>query len=101
MDPYVLNYPALSYRRYLLLKRATQKALGNSHMEGVWRAAQEAVLPATPLPTNFPYLSVISIAGYTTREDLNGADVHEVERVAKISHQDAVVVIAAFAALPP
>jgi len=40
---------------------------------GVWRAKQEAV-PGVALAATFPYLSKLAECGYTTEEDLDGAD---------------------------
>lgn len=90
----------LSYRRYCLLKRLTWLELDDSAMAGVWRSKQEEQ-PGTALPSTFPYLYLLTPRGYTTREDLDGADVYELERTIPISRQDARVVLSAFNALPP
>lgn len=65
-----------SYRRYCLLKRRYELQYGDMALAGVWRAKQEAV-SATPLPLTFPALSVLSAAGYTAKEDIDGADQDE------------------------
>lgn len=66
-----------SVRRYYLLKRfASQQACDG--LEQVWRGKQEAA-PGVPLSDSFPYRSRLVEQGYSTVEDLNGADVCELQ----------------------
>lgn len=90
----------VSYRRYLLFKRTAWRDMDNSAMQGVWRQKQEEQ-PGTPLPTTFPFLSELATGGYTTREDLDGATVPELQRIARLGMMDAETVLTAYAALPP
>lgn len=69
-------------------------------MASVWRAKQEAQ-PGTPLPITFPFLLDLANGGYTTREDLTGADLYELVQIARLHRSDAQIVLTAFAALPP
>jgi hypothetical protein len=85
-----------SVRRYYLLKRlfARQMCLE----EDAW-AAKQAATPGTGLPADFPARAALVAAGYTTREDVDGAEVRELRRFAKLSTAEAEAVIAAVAAL--
>lgn len=89
----------LNYRRYCLLKRLYWLDLGDYALAGVWRARQEEQ-PGTALPSTFPFLSRLTARGYTTREDLYGADVYELERTIPMSRHDARIVLGAYADLP-
>jgi hypothetical protein len=63
-------------RRYYLHKRQTAREMGDEALALVWRGKQEAEL-GTPLPPKFPSAAVLSAGGYTTTEDLDGADCDE------------------------
>lgn len=89
-----------TYRRYLHRMRMNARLVGDTELEGVWRAKQEAQ-PGTPLPATFPFLFDLANGGYTTREDLDGADVFELVQIARLHRGDAHIVLTAFAALPP
>jgi hypothetical protein len=60
-------------RRYFLAKRLWNQRYGESELAGVFRAKQEAE-PGTTLPATFGLVARLSDAGYTTVEDLDGAD---------------------------
>lgn len=90
----------LNYRRYCLMKRLYWFDLGDYALAGVWRARQEEQ-PGTDLPATFPFLIKLTPRGYTTREDLYGADVYELERTIPMSRSDARIVLSAFDDLPP
>lgn len=78
-------------RRYYLHKRLTAEGdLGSS-----WQAKQEAE-PGTPLEDGFPFKADLASVGYTTEEDLDGADQAELERVGFKANQ-AKKIIAALA----
>ena len=80
-----------SVRRYYLGKRHEERSqLGDGQ---VWQSKQEAE-PGTPLPSTFPHLSTLKACGYTTSEDLDGADVAELQR-AGITRSQALDIIAA------
>lgn len=67
-------------------------------LRDVWHAKQSEE-PGTDLPTGFPAKAELAVAGYTTVEDLDGADVEELEDYAGISQLQASAVLAALAAL--
>lgn len=82
-------------RRYYLAQRLrAREALLE---EGVWQAKQEAE-PGTELAADFPSAAALEAAGYTTVEDLDGADVAELRR-AGLTRRQAETVIAAVAPL--
>lgn len=86
-------------RRFFLRK---SQDLYFEQLEGLaaaYRAKQDGQ-PGTPLPVDFPHLGALTAARYTTREDLDGADVLELTRYANLSTRDARAVLTAFAALP-
>lgn len=83
-------------RRYYLHKRI-QARESCDDTELSWRAKQEAE-PGTPLPATFPLLSQLAAAGYTTKEDLDGADTTELERIG-LRKYEATSVLSALAAL--
>lgn len=65
-----------SPRRYYLAKRHVANEYGDKGLALVWQAKQEAE-PGTALPSDFPHLTTLTGCGYTTKEDLTGADVQE------------------------
>lgn len=67
-------------------------------MASLWQSKQESE-PGTPLPDDFPSLDELAVAGYTTKEDLVGADSQELISYVRLSRNDAERVIAAYAAL--
>lgn len=86
-----------SARRYYLHKRLEARLYFCDDADGVWRAKQEAE-PGTPLPSDFPIREALAALGYTTSQDLDGADAAELER-AGLTTRQANEVIAAFAAI--
>lgn len=86
-----------STRRYYLAKRQDARADCDTAIEGVWRSKQEAE-PGTALPDDFPHLEALTALGYTTEEDLDGADAAELTDLG-MSQRDARSVISAFEAL--
>jgi hypothetical protein len=84
----------LSVRRYYLAKRHAAAELGDTALETVWQGKQEAEA-GTALADDFPYLSRLAAAGYTTREDLAGADADELEEQDFTSREAAAIVAAA------
>jgi len=83
-----------SPRRWYLRKRQNARELCDG-FEGFWRSQQEAQ-PGTALPDNFPLLSVLTAGGYTTVEDLRGADADELVFTANMHRRDAQIVIDEF-----
>lgn len=65
-------------RRYYLGKRIDAALVGDTALELAWAAKQEAQ-PGTALPTSFPYRTALAALGYTTTEDLTGADATELQ----------------------
>lgn len=84
----------LSPRRYYLAKRHAAADLGDTALEVVWQAKQEAE-PGTALADDFPYLTRLQAAGYTTEEDLAGADADELQEQDFTSREAAAIVAAA------
>lgn len=84
-------------RRYCLLKRIAFRR--QNREDDVW-ATKQAAIPGTALPADFPHLATLNTAGYSMREDLDGADVPELRRAAPtLDKRQAEAVLAAFAAL--
>ncbi len=84
-------------RRHYLLKRLEARAECSS-LELAWRAKQEAE-PGTALPTGFPSKATLADNGYTTEEDLDGADEAELEKTAGLRKYEATAALSALAAL--
>lgn len=87
-----------SHRRYYLLKRLATAERHDFAISSVWQAKQEAE-SGTALPATFPHLSTISACGYTTEEDLDGADAGELIQYVGLNSQEAAAVISAAADL--
>lgn len=85
-------------RRYYLHKRLDARLYrGEDDIETVWKAKQEGE-PGTVLGSSFPLRATLAGIGYTTVQDLDGADEAELER-AGLTRKQAQQVLAAFAAL--
>lgn len=78
-------------RRFYLHRRIEERQQDGD--EQVWQAKQEAQ-PGTALATTFPFRAALSACGYTTVEDLDGADVNELVR-AGLTRSQALDIIAA------
>jgi len=87
-----------SHRRFYLWKRLSANAQGLYAMGAVWRAKQDDE-PGVALPDTFPSRSRLLSIGYSTKEDLVGADVDELVEYVGISQREAEAVLAAFAKL--
>jgi hypothetical protein len=85
-------------RRYYLAKRQAAVELEDDALAAVWRGKQEAEA-GTDLPATFPYLTELDALGYTTEEDLDGADACELTDLG-LSAFEAEAVLAAFIELP-
>lgn len=81
-----------------MLKRLGAVQFSDSPLDGVWRSKQEA-LPGTDLPADFPMRSALATAGYTAREDLDGATADELRQFTTLNQREAEAVVAAFANL--
>ena len=66
-------------RRYYLRMRLAEDVLDCPEQASVWRAKQEAE-PGVVLPSTFPHRARLIAAGYGTVEDIDGADVAELQR---------------------
>ncbi len=65
-------------RRYYLLAARDADAVGDYAIAMALRGTQRATVPATALPTlAAALLTKLASAGYTTVEDLDGADIEE------------------------
>lgn len=65
-----------SARRYYLSKRHSAHDSGDFALSDAWRGKQEAEA-GDALPSDFPYLSRLQGRGYSTLQDLDGADADE------------------------
>lgn len=82
-----------SARRYYLGKRLGAARGGDPALGGAWRALQEAE-PGTSLSGSFPARSKLVAAGYSTVEDIDGADVSELQ-AAGLTRAEATAALAA------
>ncbi|NBC17450.1 MAG: hypothetical protein GVY18_09085 [Bacteroidetes bacterium] len=80
-------------RRYYLHKRLEARSQLDTALEVVWQSKQEAE-PGVALDATFPHRATLVALGYTTNEDLDGADADEL-RCAGLSSAQANDVIAA------
>lgn len=87
-----------SYRRYCLMKRVVANRSGEYANAQMWQNKQEAT-EGTELPADFPHRSALAAAGYTTKEDIIGADDVELNDVAGLTLNAGATVIAAAEAL--
>ncbi len=85
-----------SVRRFYLLKRQAALEAGDEALSLVWRAKQEAEA-GEALPAGFPCLSSLAEHGYSTEQDLNGANSDELLELGFSGRQ----VTAILAALAP
>ncbi len=87
-----------SARRHYLRKRFDAKDRREFALVSLWRGKQEAE-PGTPLPDDFPSREALAAVGYTTAEDLEGADCAELADYVRLSATQAAKVLAAHAEL--
>jgi len=85
-------------RHYYLLNRLAADQRTEFAVRDVWKGKQEAE-PGTALPTSFPSYAALSAIGYTTKEDLDGADADELVETVGLSQSEAAAVMAAVATL--
>jgi hypothetical protein len=86
------------HRRYCLMKRVVATRSGEYANAQMWQNKQEEQA-GTVLPANFPHRSALAEAGYTTKEDIIGADDVELNDVAGLTLNAGAAVIAAAEAL--
>lgn len=79
-------------RRFYLHKRLQARDECDDS-ERVWQAKQEAE-PGVVLPAGFPLKTELAAAGYTTVEDLDGADEGELVKINLTSRQARAVLAA-------
>ncbi len=82
-------------RRYYLLKQIAIRARGCDALAAVF-ASKQSAQPGNQLPTEFPARAKLALRGYTTIEDIDGADASELGR-AGLSSKEAALVIEAVA----
>lgn len=87
-----------THRRYCLLKRLRAKRNQETALEAVWQGKQEAA-PGDSLPTDFPLLSYLIAAGYSTTQDLDGADADELADAGGFTARESQAIFAALAPL--
>lgn len=74
------------------------KEAGELALSGVWQSRQQEQ-PGVALPDDFPFKAELATEGYTTREDLDGADADELVEWGCVSSLAAKAILAAYAAL--
>lgn len=84
-------------RRYYLHQRIEAMLCGETALAGAWRWKQEQQ-PGTALLTDFPYRTRLAEVGYTTVQDIDGADECELGKLGFSSRQ-AAEILSAVAAL--
>lgn len=67
-------------RRYALFKRRAAEEVGDRAVRDVWKSKQEE-MPGTALGADFPSRSRLVALGYSTTEDLDGADACELREL--------------------
>lgn len=85
--------PVENHRRYCLLKSQVADRAGDTGLAGSWRAKQVAIA-GTELAADFPARDALAVVGYTTSEDVVGAEVDEL-MVAGLATDEAQAVVAA------
>ncbi len=85
-------------RRYYLAKRHSETE-NDAGLESVWKAKQEAE-PGAPLPVTFPCVAKLTTGGYTTVEDIRGAETAELQRYAGLTPREAQHVLLELSKLP-
>jgi hypothetical protein len=90
--------PFPTLRRLYLKNRKLTAQAGEFAISSLWQYRQEEQA-GTPLPDGFPLKTELAAAGYSTREDLEGADADELVEWAAVSSLDAKAILAAYAAL--
>lgn len=80
-------------RRFYLLKGHTAAKLGEPGLASAWWGKQQA-MPGTALPATFPHRAALAALNYVALEDLDGADIEELQQVG-LSRGQAAAVIAA------
>lgn len=86
------------YRRYCLLKRLASRSFNDRGLEFAWQSKQEEV-DGTALPSTFPSKDALEAVGYSTAEDIDGADCRELLENVGLNQRQAQAVIAAASAL--
>lgn len=86
----------MKVRRFYLLKRLAARRVCEE--EGVW-ISKQAEQPGAELPADFPFLSALAAAGYSTAEDLQGACVDELYESVGLAPREARAVLEAAAAI--
>jgi len=80
-------------RRYYLGKRRKALEVQDNALADVWRAKQEAE-PGQALALTFPHRSKLEALGYTTVEDLDGANQDELISAGLLRREAAAVLAA-------
>jgi hypothetical protein len=86
-------------RRFYLRKRIGARLEGDLALAGVWQSKQEEQPGGIAVPDDFPSRERLVAAGYTAKEDFNGADENELWQSACLGPTEAHDVLAAAAAL--
>lgn len=90
---------ATSARRFYLLKYHELTFLQSFGLASVYLTYQEGQFGGTVLPNTFPAYAKLTASKYFAKNDLDGADVSELRRFAKLSKGEAEAALAAFSTL--
>jgi hypothetical protein len=86
-------------RRFYLRKSQEFYRRQEEGLAAAYRGLQD-LQPGTPLPATFPSFTELAAARYTTKEDLDGASLDELQTFVGLNRREAQVVLDALAALP-
>jgi len=87
-------------RRYYLLSALSAERTEDLGLAGAWRSKQ-LDQPGTALPPGFPFAAQLAEVGYTTVEDLDGADERELEQTTDLPSEHIEAILKALDALTP
>ena len=90
---------ALSARRFYLLKYHELTCLASFGLASVYLTYHAGQPGGPELPSTYPAYSKLTAAKYTAKADLDGADVDELRRFARLSNGEAEAALAAFSTL--
>lgn len=85
-------------RRFYLMSRIEAARNGELALRDVWHSKQDTE-PGQSLPDAFPAKAQLATAGYTTVEDIDGADAEELADYVGVSQLQSEAIFAALAEL--
>lgn len=94
-EPLIVAPPALTYKRYLLLKEFEANRMGMEALAAAWKGRRLELAPGTELPATFPFRSHLVSIGYGELELFDGATEEEIVLYTGLSPFDVRAVAAA------